>query len=118
MSLNSDTIIIKKEPLLRGQSRDDFIKKLTGLLEGSVIEAYVFGSLATDTYDCDSDIDLLLVARSTRPFIERPLDYPQLYDLDVPFDVLVYTPEEFEKIRKDEPTPFWKNVLTEMIKII
>jgi len=111
-------MVIKKESFLRGRSKEAFIKRITGLLEGTVIEAYIFGSLASDTFDCDSDIDLLLVAHSTRPFIERPLEYPQLYDLDVPFDVLVYTPEEFEKIRKDVPTPFWKNVLSEMVRII
>lgn len=110
--------LIKKVPLLKGLTKEEFIQKLVGLLKGRVIEAYIFGSLSNDTYDSDSDLDLLLVADSFRPFVERPLDYDQLYELDVPFDVIIYTPEEFEKIKKEEHTHFWKNVLSQMQRII
>jgi len=113
-----DNIVKKKEPLLRGMSRDAFIQKIVKLLNGTVDEAYIFGSLASDSFDCDSDVDLLLIAGNTRPFVERPLDYPQLYDLNVSFDVIIYTPDEFKKIKKEQDSPFWKNVLSHMQKII
>lgn len=46
-----------------------------------------------------SDYDLLVIKRTERPFLDRLRDMvPYLVQFDRPADVLVYTPEEFERM--------------------
>jgi predicted nucleotidyltransferase len=78
-----------------------WVRRLPVLLRGyGVREAYLFGSWARDDADALSDVDLMLVAPSTRPFVERFRDYPALLDLPGALDLLVYTPEEFRVERR------------------
>ncbi|HUO85178.1 MAG TPA: nucleotidyltransferase domain-containing protein [Thermoanaerobaculia bacterium] len=59
--------------------------------------AIVIGSYARGTADAWSDIDLVVVVPTQKPFVERPLELLKVLDaLAVPTDLLVYTPEEFE----------------------
>ncbi len=63
--------------------------------------AYLFGSHARGDADESSDVDLILVAPSQYPFVERFRDYPELW-LQAPtgIDLLIYTPEEFAAQRR------------------
>jgi predicted nucleotidyltransferase len=71
------------------------------LLRGyGVREAYLFGSWARDDADAQSDVDVIVVAPSARPFVERFRDYPELLRAPGALDLLVYTPEEFAKARR------------------
>jgi len=68
-----------------------------------IVRAIVFGSFARGEASRHSDVDLILVQRTDRRFLERYEGL--LYDLNVALpeatvDVLVYTPEELERIRK------------------
>lgn len=55
----------------------------------------LFGSHAHGTALPDSDVDLLVVMRSTLPRPQRTrLAYSAVYPYRVPLDILVYTPEE------------------------
>ncbi len=58
----------------------------------------LFGSRARGDARPDSDIDLLVIARSTKPRYRRaaPL-YGALSDILAPMDILVYSPEEVEE---------------------
>jgi len=58
----------------------------------------LFGSRARGDARPDSDIDLLIIARSTLPRYRRaaPL-YGVLSDILAPMDILVYSPEEVEE---------------------
>lgn len=64
----------------------------------------LFGSAVDPTrFDPDrSDIDLLMVKKTDLPFRKR---YAQaracLREFEVPFDLLIYTPEEIEELKKD-----------------
>lgn len=58
----------------------------------------VFGSLASGRVHSWSDIDLVIVAASDRPFFERLHEVRQLIEPQVGTDVLVYTPAEFEQL--------------------
>ena len=55
----------------------------------------LFGSRARGDARPDSDVDLLVIADSTKPRYRRaaPL-YGVLSDILIPMDILVYTPEE------------------------
>lgn len=55
------------------------------------------GHVATATL---SDIDLIVVAPSRRPFVERFRDSPDLVAAPAGVDLLVYTPAEFDRERR------------------
>jgi len=68
--------------------------------------ALVFGSIAKGDYSKRSDLDVIFVEDTKEEFIERIGKYLGiLRDKEVlkPFDidVLVYTPEEFEKMKEN-----------------
>jgi predicted nucleotidyltransferase len=58
----------------------------------------LFGSRARGTARSTSDIDLLVIARSTQPRHRRaaPL-YGALSDIMAPMDIVVYSPEEVQE---------------------
>lgn len=99
-------------------TKEQFIEKLQNILCTEVEAAYVFGSFVSREFSTDSDLDILLIKDTKTEFIKRPLDFPKLYDLNVPIDILVYTPEEFEKIKAEKKVGFWKSTFDQMIKII
>ena len=64
---------------------------------GGAVKAIVFGSAARGEEDEWSDLDLVVVAKTSRPFFERFKDFAGLYDVWPRLDLLVYTPEEFQR---------------------
>ena len=60
--------------------------------------AILFGSAARGVVDAWSDLDLVIVARTERPFFERFKDFAGLYDVWPQLDLLIYTPEDFEQM--------------------
>jgi predicted nucleotidyltransferase len=65
-------------------------------------KAIAFGSVARGEPDEWSDLDLLIVAETSRPFFERFKDFAGLYDVWPRLDLLIYTPEEFERLVAEE----------------
>lgn len=61
-----------------------------------------FGSVARGDADDWSDLDLIIVAETDRPFFERFKDFRGLYDVWPRLDLLIYTPDEFERMLADE----------------
>jgi predicted nucleotidyltransferase len=74
--------------------------------------AIVFGSVARGEADEWSDLDLVIVADTTRPFLDRFRDFEGIYDVWPRLDLLIYTPEEFSRMRA-EGRPFIQHVLDE-----
>jgi predicted nucleotidyltransferase len=72
----------------------------------------VFGSVARGEADAGSDLDLIIVADTARPFFERFKDFSGLYDLWPRLDLLVYTPEELERMAA-EGNPLIQQALEE-----
>jgi len=93
-----------------------FLHDLSARLAGRVQRAYVFGSYATGDFRPGSDIDLILVAETNLPFVERPGLFNDLYELFPQLDILVYRPEEFEA-QLEKPAGFWKSVAGSMREI-
>ncbi len=91
---------------------DGFLGALRPLLVAQGAHAaWVFGSHARGTAGADSDIDVIVVAPTDRPFVERFRDYlPAIVDAGVGVDLLVYTPEEFARMRA-EGRPFLADAL-------
>ena len=79
-------------------------------------KAIVFGSVARGEADEWSDLDLVIIADTTRPFLERYRDFEGLYDVWPRLDLLIYTPAEFAQMRA-EGRPFIEQVLAEGVVI-
>src|SRR5262245_16372477 len=62
--------------------------------------AAVFGSYARGSADFASDLDLIIVEPTLDPFVERGRRHLPLFRLGVGIDLLVYTPEEYEQLRR------------------
>jgi len=87
------------------------------LRDYGVSEAYLFGSWGRGDPDEYSDIDLIVVAPSQRPFVERFRDYPELWRAaPTGIDLLIYTPDEFATQRR--VNRFIRHVLREARRII
>jgi len=93
----------------------DFLRRR--LEAKGVTEAYLFGSFARGCPGAWSDVDLIVVAESDLPFVERPREYADLQDLGVPVDVLVYTPGEMRRLRQEEGG-FWSEVASERRRLV
>jgi predicted nucleotidyltransferase len=78
--------------------------------------AIVFGSVARGAADEWSDLDLLIVADTRRPFLERYRDFEGIYEVWPRLDLLIYTPEEFAQMQA-EGRPFLVHVLGEGVVI-
>lgn len=86
---------------------EPFLSALRPLLaEQSARAAWIFGSHARGTAAPESDIDVIVVAPSERPFVDRFRDYlPAILAAGAAIDLVVYTPEEFERTQT-EKQPF------------
>ena len=50
--------------------------------------------------------------------MERALDYSDVMDLVPAMDLLVYTPEEFEKLTSEPTVGFWQSAVASMRKVV
>lgn len=79
--------------------------------------AYVFGSYAREVADADSDVDLILVTPSERPFVDRFRDFPDVWcGAPTAVDLLIYTPAEFVVQRRQNR--FVRHVLRHARRIV
>ena len=70
----------------------------------------LFGSLASGEVGIKSDLDLLVIQDTDKPFLTRSRMIMQQLNPCVAIDILVYTPEEFMKMQ-NEPNSFIRNIL-------
>lgn len=94
---------------------DDLRRQLAPHLRHS-LKAIAFGSVARGESDRWSDLDLLIVTRTTRPFLERFRDFTGLYTVWPRLDLLIYTPEEFDRMVAEE-NPLILQVLAEGVVV-
>ena len=114
----SDPVIVwnTRDPLC-GRTPGQFEEELRARLASRVEAAYVFGSYGTSEFGQDSDVDIMLVARTGKPFLDRAREFPEVYDLAASLDLLVYTPEEFASLTEDPSVGFWTSVVAGMRRI-
>ncbi len=84
---------------------EEVIKKVAVELGAS--KAILFGSMARGLHNQRSDVDVVFIKKTSERFIDRPdramkLLYEQIRGRAI--DVLIYTPEEFEKMIDEENT--------------
>jgi predicted nucleotidyltransferase len=78
--------------------------------------AIVFGSVARGEADRWSDLDLVIVADTDRPFFERFKDFAGIWGVWPRVDLLIYTPAEWARMLEEE-RPFVLRVLEEGVVI-
>ncbi|KPL03709.1 MAG: hypothetical protein AMJ73_05565 [candidate division Zixibacteria bacterium SM1_73] len=76
-----------------------------------VQKVILFGSLATGKVGKSSDLDLIIIKRSDKKFLDRMDEFYEKLNPKVSLDIMVYTPEEFERMR--QTNPFIKRVIRE-----
>lgn len=95
-----------------------FLAALRPLLrEHAARSAWIVGSHARGTAGPESDIDVIVVAPTPRPSVERFRDYlPAILAAGVGVDLVVYTPTEFERLRR-EGRPFLRHAMQSAMAI-
>ena len=96
----------------------DFEKEINNITS-QIIEKYkpekiiLFGSAARGEKNLDSDADFLIIKKEAPLYgADRIRELSRLIDRNIPIDLLIYRPEEFEK-RLQMGDPFLKSVLRE-----
>jgi len=114
------TKVTKKNSILLSRSKEDTILELVQILKTNplVHNAYIFGSFYSREFNADSDLDLLVIMNTSKNFIDRPLDFPEILNLDYQVDLLVYTEEEFKNLQNEKKVGFWKSAFETMKQII
>lgn len=108
---------IERDPLF-GMTKGTYLEKLQSRLKGRVDEAYFFGSITRDTFNKFSDIDIILVKETCKPFHERSFEFADLLDLVPSTDILVYSRPELDTLLADDAAGFWKSVKESLVKFI
>mgnify|MGYP000866158257 CR=1 FL=1 len=79
----------------------------------NVVRIGYFGSYVRGDWGVGSDLDLVIIlSQSDLPFERRNLGW-QEHQLPVPTDILIYTQQEWEAMRKEE-MPFFKRMNSEI----
>ena len=69
------------------------------------VKIILFGSWCRDEEDKYSDVDIIVIYETKKRFLDRLEELYLMWDIPIAFDILAYTPEEFEKMLK-EKNPF------------
>jgi predicted nucleotidyltransferase len=91
--------IIGGEPRVPVRELRDRIREY--LAGTGVVRGVLFGSFARGDADSVSDVDLMLIEPTTLPVLERGLRHLPLFRLGVGLDLLIYTPEEYERLKRE-----------------
>jgi predicted nucleotidyltransferase len=82
--------------------RDRRVKQLRQALARFGYErAILFGSGARGDVHEGSDLNVLIVKRTTLPFVDRPRDLYTALPPGLALDAVVYTPQEFARLSTD-----------------
>ncbi len=85
------------------KKKSKLIKKLKEFKKQNKInKMYLFGSMASGKMHKWSDVDLIVVANrfKGKGLLDRSPNLYMKWDLNYPVDFLCYTPEEFNKLKK------------------
>ena len=97
----------------------DYFEKEIKNITKQIIEKYkpekiiLFGSAVQGSMTRDSDVDFLIIKKETPLYgVDRMRELSRMIERDIPVDLLVYRPEEFEK-RLAMGDPFLKSIIKE-----
>lgn len=88
------------------------VEKVIKNFSGKVEKVSIFGSYTKRKTDLFTDLDILIIMKTEKPFLERLKEIYSLLSLPVDADILCYTPEEFEKIKN---RGFFKKIMEDEV---
>lgn len=82
---------------------DAEVKRLVRTMTESYdpIKIILYGSLAAGNIHPYSDIDLVVIKNTNKPFYDRLEEVIEIVKPDVATDIIVYTPEEVDRLADD-----------------
>jgi predicted nucleotidyltransferase len=90
---------IKTSPIDSGKNLDaDIIHAFKSVNPQKII---LFGSFAREEADRFSDIDIIIVYRTPKRFLDRLEELYRHWNIDRAVDILAYTPEEYEALLQE-----------------
>ena len=100
--------ITRREQYMAALARelDSLVRQLSQIPE--VHKVILFGSYAAGRRDLLTDLDVLVVMDSQLDFVTRNVELARRLHANVALDLLVYTPEEIERLRD---RPFIRHIL-------
>ena len=90
------------------KSTDVIIEQLKKTKPQAII---LFGSAARGEMTEDSDLDILMIKRTKKPFDDRMREARSMVRTDTPLDIIVITPEEAKSLPKKNS--FFAQILKE-----
>ena len=66
------------------------------------VKIILFGSWCRDEEDKYSDVDIIVIYETKKRFLDRLKELYLMWDIPVAFDILAYTPVEFERMLKEK----------------
>jgi len=93
------SIIIGLAKERRKKLEDELEKIVPEIIKLDVEKIILFGSMNTDNVHAMSDIDLIIIKRTDKRFMDRLDEFYTNVDSEVAVDMLVYTPDEFDDMR-------------------
>jgi predicted nucleotidyltransferase len=90
-----------REDLRREHARllEESVQKMVKVLRGWVEMISLFGSYARGRSDLFTDLDILIIMKAEKSFVDRVKEIYSLLALPVDADILCYTPEEVERLK-------------------
>ena len=73
------------------------------IIKLGVEKIILFGSLTSEKIHKSSDIDIMIVRKTDKKFLDRIDEFYRYLNPEVAIDILVYTPEEFEEMKENNP---------------
>ena len=116
--MSDDIIVWNTRDPLYGRTPEEFEAEVKRVLAERVEAAYIFGSYGTKEFGRDSDIDMMLVVKTEKPFLDRARDFGDLLHIVPAMDLLVYTPEEFSSLTVDPSAGFWTSAVASFRRIL
>lgn len=116
--MSTDPLVRSHRDPLYGFSPEALRDWLASQLCGRASQAYLFGSVAAGGFGPLSDVDLMVVADTEVPFVERGALFDDLRDRVPSLEILVYTPEEFARLTANPSAGFWRSVMPTLRRIL
>uniref|UniRef100_A0A7V5XHR7 Nucleotidyltransferase domain-containing protein n=1 Tax=Thermodesulfobacterium geofontis TaxID=1295609 RepID=A0A7V5XHR7_9BACT len=91
--------------------KNELERLIPEIIKLDVEKIILFGSLVTGEIHKASDIDLIVVKRTYKRFLDRLDEFYSQLNHKVAIDIFVYTPEEFEEMK--ESNSFIKRALNQ-----
>lgn len=116
-SKNTDPQVIWDAPSKRNTK--SIVSKLKRLLNNHVQSAYLFGSYAMGSATIHSDLDLICVKETDLPWPDRATPISKILQdsLEMPVDILVYTPREWSALSLN-PNPLLRSASEHWRKVV